>query len=211
MEVLENVLKKGLWWERDRDRDNMEIRWESGRYKLWVLFFILLLMVMMMIIIIGCCRLICLKKFFLEKQHGGETTWWSCDWCWMGTVISPVLDLTSSFPLQHHRHAESPTDYPRIISSDLLNFCRAQFKTSYRVKHVQIFNSLEKMSWGRKREKLKEFKSSYFFREAPRKVIDNLNNKTSVSGVERKRWIISNMHGICDFYFGEIFAVVYKN
>lgn len=139
MEVLENVLKKGLWWERDRDRDNMEIRWESGRYKLWVLFFILLLMVMMMIIIIGCCRLICLKKFFLEKQHGGETTWWSCDWCWMGTVISPVLDLTSSFPLQHHRHAESPTDYPRIISSDLLNFCRAQFKTSYRVKTCSDF------------------------------------------------------------------------
>lgn len=62
-----------------------------------------------------------------------------------------------------------------------------------------FFNSLGKMSWGR-REKLEECKHTYFVREAPRRVMDNLNNKTSVSEVERKGWITSNMLGHCDFF-----------
>lgn len=89
-----------------------------------------------------------------------------------------------------------------------------QFETPYRVKPCSDFLfTLGEVNEGKKGRSLRKVKPSYFVREAPRKIIDNLNNKTSaVRGREKK---VGNKQQAWDLgvlvYLRELFAVLDKN
>lgn len=148
---------------------------------------------------ISCYSTICLKEFFTEKQL------WYYGLCWVGTMTSALWDSISSFQLQHHHLTKPPLTIPEAFPLTCLASAAHTLQSDIMFR-VPFYT--EEMNWGRKREEGKGVKPSYSGREAPRKVIEDLNNKAS--GVKGREVRVDSKWHAWDLWFlvysGSVFS-----